>query len=234
MQTYRVYAQQFTIFLFLSALHSALAILDAMMGLNGRAMFRQYFLQATSDDYRCGDGSLAKDFDTLYRGTCTGFRHDGSATFANLEPVRNARPLILSATSSSSQYAINLIHRQGEPNPAMLRHLETLARQAENRGGKMLLILPPLLPGMEDAFLHHPQWSTLLSHSKDVLRTWATRRNIVIIDAGQSERLGCNASEFVDEHHALSTCYDKIFESFWNTRARVRGGNITWPAGGLY
>ncbi|MDE2310812.1 MAG: hypothetical protein KGL01_08290 [Betaproteobacteria bacterium] len=201
---------------------------------DSRAVFRQYFLQAVSDDYRCADGSWAKDFDTIYRGTCTGFRFDGSATFANLEPVKDARPLILSATVSSSKYTINLMSRQGEPNPAILRHLAALARQAESKGGKLLLFMPPLLPGMEAAFLQHPQLSATLAHSKDALRAWATRENMVILDAGQSERFGCNAAEFADEHHAFPTCYAKVFAAFWNTHARTDGGSIAWPSGGLY
>lgn len=199
-----------------------------------RAVFRQYFLQAVSDDYRCADGSLAKDFDTTYRGTCTGFRFDGSATFANLEPVKDARPLILSATVSNSKYTLNLMSKQGEPNPAILRHLAALARQAESKGGKLLLFMPPLLPGMEAAFLQHPQLSATLAHSKDALRAWATQENMVILDAGQSERFGCNAAEFADEHHAFSACYAKVFAAFWNGYSRTGGSNITWPSGGLY
>ena len=201
---------------------------------DSRVVFRQYFMQAMSDDYRCADGSWAKDFDTIYRGTCTGFRFDGSATFANLEPVKDARPLILSATAYSSKYVINLMSREGETNPAILRHLSALARQAESKGGKLLLFMPPLLPGMEAAFLQYPQLSTPLMRSKDALRTWAMQENIVIFDAGQSERFGCTAAEFVDEHHAMLPCYGKVFLAFWNTHARIGDGNITWPPGGLY
>lgn len=198
------------------------------------AASRQYFLQAVSDDYRCPDGSWAKDFDIIYRGTCTGFRFDGSATFANVEPVKDARPLILSATTSNSKYVISLMQRQGEPSSSTLRHLANLARQTESKGGKLLLFMPPLLPGMEAAFLKHPQWSTALARSKNVLRAWAVRENTVILDAGQSERFGCAAAEFVDEHHAYPACYDKVFAAFWNTHAHIDGGNITWPSGGLY
>ena len=43
------------------------------------AAFRGYFMQDGSNDYRCTDGTLGKDFDTIHRGTCTGFRFDGSA-----------------------------------------------------------------------------------------------------------------------------------------------------------
>jgi hypothetical protein len=88
------------------------------------------------------------------------------------------------------------------------------------------------LPGMEATFLRHPQLSATLEHTKDVLHSWATRENLVILDAGQSERYGCNATEFVDEHHAFSPCYDKIFSAFWKTH--TKNDNIIWPPGGLY
>ena len=198
------------------------------------AVFRQYFLQNSSDDYRCADGTPAKDFDIFYRGTCTGFRFDGSATFAYLEPVKDARPLILSATTSSSKYARNLMRRQGEPNPAILRHLAALARATENNNGRLLLFMPPLLPGMEAAFLHDPLLSIHLEHTKDVLRAWARRENIIILDAGQSERYGCTATEFIDEHHAYPACYDKVFAAFWNRHTHAGDDNIIWPPGGLY
>jgi hypothetical protein len=198
------------------------------------AAFRQYFLQDSSDDYRCADGTPARDFDTFDRGTCTGFRFDGSATFANLEPVSDPQRLILSATASSSQYVTNLTRSQGRPNPVLLSHLAALAWQAENRGGKLLLLMPPLLPGLETAFMRQPQLSAALARTRQTLRDWATRQNIVVIDAGASERFGCSSSEFVDQHHALSSCYGKIFSTFWHQYAPAADGKIAWPTGGLY
>lgn len=201
---------------------------------DSRAAMRQYFLQSVSDDYRCADGTWAKDFDTTHRGTCTGFRFDGSATFANSEPVRDARPLLLSATASSSKYAGNLMGRHGDPNPVLLQHLAVLARQAERRDGKLLLFMPPLLPGMEAAFLRHPQWSPALLHTKAVLRDWAVRENIILIDGGASERFGCQVNEFIDEHHALPACYNRMFAHFWQETAPFQAGKIRWPGAGVY
>lgn len=197
------------------------------------ATFRGYFLQDSSDDYRCADGSWAKDFDITHHATCTGFRFDGSATFGYLEPVKDAQSLINSATLID-RYTNSLRNRQGRPNPAFLRRLTTLAHLAERKGGKTLLLLPPLLPNMEAAFTRHPVWAPYLMQTKQILGAWAQQENIVIFDAGQSERFGCLASEFVDEHHALSTCYAKVFSAFWNTITRIEDGNITWSTGGLY
>ena len=198
------------------------------------ATFRGYFLQDGSDDYRCADGIWARDFDITHRGTCTGFRFDGSATFAHRDPVKDAQSLIISATMSDLRYANRLMKGQGRPNPATLRRLAALARQAERKGGKLLLFMPPLLPSMETEFIKHPVWSPHLMRTKQILSDWAVRESMVIFDAGQSEHFGCNASEFVDEHHALSACYDKVFSAFLNTHVRIDGSSIIWPQGGLY
>jgi hypothetical protein len=194
------------------------------------AAFREMFLQDSSDDYRCADGTPARDFDTIFRGTCTGFRYDGSATFANVEPVppRRATALIASALVPSSKYAADLIKSGGAVQPLLLERLAELARDLRRSGGRLLLILPPLLPGMERAFIDSPQLGPLLARTKQTLARWAKDNDVVIIDAGQSERYGCTAPEFVDEHHALSTCYARIFARFWNA------GGSTKLAAGLF
>ena len=194
-----------------------------------RAAFSQVFLQDESDEYRCADGTLARDFDTIFRGTCTGFRYDGSATFGNLEPVppRRAEALIASAVVASSKYAIALTRSGGAPNPVILERLAVLARGMQARGGGVIFFLPPLLPGLERALLNAPHTATLLRHTKDEFARWARAHKLVIIDAGQAERYGCGVSEFVDEHHALPQCYARIFERYWRdagTPDAVRAG----------
>ena len=187
------------------------------------AAFEQMFLQEAGADYRCADGTPARDYDTIFRGTCTGFRYDGSATFANLQPVpaRRAGALIASAVVPSSKYAVGLIGSGGEPNPLLLERLAVLAREMTRAGGGIVLFLPPLLPGMERAFLAAAHTAAPLRRTKEVLGAWARDHDLVIIDAGQSERYGCVAEEFVDEHHALPQCYARIFTRFWNDRQAV-------------
>ncbi len=191
------------------------------------AAFRQMFLQEASDDYRCADGTPARDFDTIFRGTCTGFRYDGSATFANLEPVpaRRAEALIASAVVASSKYAAALTKSGGEPNPVILERIAALARSMQARGGGVILFMPPLLPGLERALLNAPHTAAQLQRTKQILDAWARAHDLIIIDGGQCERYGCVAHEFVDEHHALPECYTRIFTRFWNDRrARARPG----------
>ena len=204
-------------------------VLNIVRAASPAAAFRQMFLQQASDDYRCVDGAPARDFDTIFRGTCTGFRYDGSATFANLERVsaRRVDVLVASALVPSSKYAVEIIRTRGEPNPLLLERLALLARDMKQAGGGLVLFLPPLLPGMERAFLGSPHTAAFVRRTKQMLDAWARAEDLIIIDAGQSERYGCAAHEFVDEHHALPECYARIFPRFWNDRrvpGKIRAG----------
>jgi hypothetical protein len=199
---------------------------------NKAAAFRGYFLQDSSDEYRCADGTPGKDFDTIHRGTCTGFRFDGSATFANSSKVDNAQSLILSATTSSSKYHQNLAQTSGVPDTSLLQRLAALGEHARQNGGRVVLFMPPLLPGMEAEFMRHPQLAPLLQTTKRMLNEWARAHHLVILDAGEAENFGCSTEEFIDEHHAVATCYDKIFKSFWREALR-NNGKIILPPDGL-
>jgi hypothetical protein len=185
--------------------------------------FRQIFLQPSSDEYLCRDGTIAKDFDIQHRNTCTGFRFDGSWTYAGHEQVGNARALIMAATASNSRYTRNLLKTKGEPNPVFLRHLATIARRAEERGGGAIFVLPPLLANMENEFLQHLRLGGYLQKTKQSLARWAEQEQLVLLDAGQSERFGCKAEEFIDQHHATAACYNKIFTGFWQN---IGGSNM--------
>jgi hypothetical protein len=191
--------------------------------------FRELFLQAAGEPYQCSDGTPARDFDTIFRGTCTGFRFDGSATFGNLEPLspQRAQTLIASAVVPSSKYAVELIKARGEPNPQLLLRLAALARAIRAAGGGVVLVLPPLLPGMEHALQASVHTAAPLQRTRALLEQWGRSENVTIIDAGASERFGCSVAEFVDEHHALPACYAKIFARF---RA-ARSGRNAIPAG---
>lgn len=194
-----------------------------------RAAFREIFLQPASDEYHCADGTLAKDFDIQGRGKCRGFNEDGSWTYQGIGRVSDASRLIMLATTSSSKYTQNLAKTRGLPNAVYLQKLAALARQAEQRGGGMVVFLPPLLTGMEAEFSRHPLSSDYLSNTKLALSIWAKRENMMLIDAGQSEKFGCTAQEFTDEHHADPACYKKIFASFWHNATKPDGKPLRSP-----
>lgn len=188
--------------------------------------FRQIFLQPSSDEYVCSDGTIAKDFDIQHRNTCTGFRFDGSWTYASLDRVHNARALIMAATASNSKYTNNLLKTKGVPNPAFLQHLAAIARRAEERGGGAIFIAPPLLAGMEKEFLQHPHLGAYLQKTKHDLAHWAEQEKLTLLDAGQSEQFGCKTEEFTDQHHATAACYNKVLSYLWqNTgkQSRITG-----------
>jgi len=182
--------------------------------------FREYFQQIGSDEYTCPDGqSIGMDFGVYNRGTCNGFRHDGSATFSDYSGVENARRMIVDALASSSMYSRALQHTKGVPDPILLEHLAALSSKIVARGGTLTLVMPPLIPGMEQAFLEHPQLSDYLKRTRQELNLWAAQQQITLTDFGQSEKFGCTADEFIDVHHAKKSCYQKAFADFWqNTR----------------
>lgn len=179
------------------------------------ATFHQLFLQASSDEYTCANGDRAKDFDLQHLGSCRGFRYDGSFTFNSMDRVGNPQQLIMLALTSQSKYTKNLLETQGLPNQDYLRQMAILAHRAEASGGGIVFFMPPLLSGMEKEFMQHPKWSGYLGKTKESLSTWAKNEHLLYFDAGQSEKFGCTANEFTDEHHATQTCYQKVFSALW-------------------
>lgn len=195
-----------------------------------QAAFREYFLQIGSDEYACPDGkSLGKDFGVYNRGACNGFRYDGSATFSDYTRVENGNRTIVGALASSSMYARALQHTQGVPDHILLERLAALNTQLAARGGRLILLMPPLIPGMERAFLDHPQYSVYLKRTQQELNLWANQHQITFADLSQSEKFGCTTDEFLDAHHATKTCYQKVFATFWQNAKRPDGAPLLQP-----
>jgi len=192
-----------------------------------RKTFREYFRQLGSDEYLCPDGkSKGMDFGIYNRGTCNGFRYDGSATYSDYNRIDNANHLIIGALAYGSKYAHALQHTQGAIDRGHFTRLATLNQAIAANGGKLILYMPPLMPGLEEALLKHPQFSTYLLRTKRELNSWAKENDAVVLDFGQSSKFGCTSGEFLDEHHADPACYNKIFRIFWQN-----GGiqNLTQP-----
>lgn len=167
--------------------------------------------------YSCNGGGLAKDFDVNLRYQCAGLRSDGSATFGGfpLLTERSKAKLIHSMLQPGSLYLdrffIPFNRTKGVPNFEFLDQLSTLAKVYQKKQGGIILILPPLAPGYEKLLLSHPLTSSYLLRTKKILKEWAVKQKIVIVDAGQSENFDCRTNEFFDEHHAVKACYQKIF-----------------------
>lgn len=188
--------------------------------------FRQVFIEPSGPDYRCADGTMARDFDVVHRGICNGFRFDGSATFADQKRLDAGRApsALAAAVSGGGQYAAALRRGRGKPNPVFLEKIALLARRMEARGGRIVVLMPPLMPGMENALAatsHSGEW---LRATKDAIRSWSEREHIILLDAGRSERYGCLPAEFIDPHHALPGCYGKIFSRFFHDHPGLPAG----------
>jgi hypothetical protein len=173
---------------------------------------RQFFVAPAGEPYPCGDGLTARDYDTTFRGQCVGFRFDGSATFADQKRVTAARApgVLAQAASASSQYARALANTAGQPDAALLDHLGDLLRRARARGVRVVLFMPPLLPGLDARLAASAHSGASLARTKAVLQGWAQQQDIPLFDAGASELHGCVATEFIDAHHALPDCYRKV------------------------
>jgi hypothetical protein len=192
----------------------------------GVAAFKHALFDASSADYRCPDGTPARDFDTVNRGLCAGFRYDGSATFADGRPVDPARldELVRAGAAPGSRYSTPIVQSDGKLNPKLLAGLARLSSELAARGGRLVLFAPPLIPGLERTLAESAHTGPSVARTKQALDEWAKRTGLVIIDAGASERFGCTAPEFLDEHHAYAACYRKVFRRFWQRYAS--GGPI--------
>jgi hypothetical protein len=184
--------------------------------------FRQVFFEIASDEYRCPDGTIAKDFDVLYRGKCGGFYYDGSMTFSAWSRIREqeVRHRVMAASLPSSKYSQSLLSTHGNPNSVYLERVSQLNRELKRSGGGAIVLLPPLIPGLEDRLAKAQHAAESLRRLKDALSAWAEKEGVVVLDAGRSERFGCQPLEFLDEHHAMRECYQKVFDRFWRDYRR--------------
>jgi len=200
---------------------------------DGLTAVRRAFFATSGADYRCPDGTPARAFDTINRGMCVGFRSDGSATFADGHPVDPAQveQLVHAGAAPGSRYSQPIVHGAGRINPALLAGLDRLATEFSAKGGKLVLFAPPLIPGLERALAESAHAGDSVRRTKAALDAWAKKEGLIIIDAGASERFGCTAAEFLDEHHAYPACYRKIMRRFWE---RYESGTPIapglWPA----
>jgi hypothetical protein len=209
------------------------ANLGAMVGAALRSAepvqhLRHAFFDMGGAEYRCTDGTIARDFDVINRGLCRGYRYDGSWTFANDRrlPPALAQTLVMAAAAPSSKYTKYLCTNGATPNAAYLEHLGETARRFAERGGRMVFLLPPLVPGLEQELRKSPRWNACLERTKADLKAWAIRYRVTIIDAGASERYGCRTLEFSDEHHAYPECNARVLQRFFSDveAGRVREG----------
>lgn len=166
---------------------------------------------------------MARDYDTVSRGQCVGFRFDGSATFADQKRITagTAPGVLAQAASASSQYARALARSAGQPDAALLARLAGLLQQTQARGMRVVLFMPPLLPGLDARLAASRHSGAQLARTKAVLQDWARQQHIALFDAGPSETHGCAVTEFIDAHHALPACYRKVLARMFTAHPAV-------------
>lgn len=190
--------------------------------------FRRTFFDVASAPYPCGDGDTARDFDVINRGICRGFRYDGSWTYGGDRRLTPARATVLAqaAAAPSSKFSKYLCETGGEPNAEYLERFGRAARDFARRGGRMVFLMPPIIPGMEVAMGGHEPNRVCLERTKTLIGAWARQSGVTVIDAGRSERYGCEASDFSDEHHAYPQCLERALASYFRAEreGRVKPG----------
>lgn len=186
--------------------------------------FGHTFFDLAGAPYTCADGTPARDFDVVNRGICLGFRYDGSWTFGGEKRLSEARSAMLAraAAAPSSKFSRYLCETKGEPNPAYLQRLGAVAERFAKKGGEMVFLLPPIIPGMEQAMIEDPANKACLDRTKSILSDWSRQHRVTIVDAGASERYGCSAGDFLDEHHAYPECHRRVLDFYFRMRHEGR------------
>lgn len=186
--------------------------------------FRRTFFDIAGAPYRCEDGDTARDFDVVNRGICRGFRHDGSWTYGGDRRLTPARAAVLAqaAAAPSSKFSKFLCETGGEPNAGYLARFGKAAQDLARKGGRMVFLMPPIIPGMENAMGRHEPNRVCLERTKAVIGAWARQYRVTVIDAGRSERYGCEAADFSDEHHAYPQCLGRALASYFRAEREGR------------
>ncbi len=169
-----------------------------------------------SETYRCED-LFTRNF-AVPAGTCGGYRWDGSIVSVGYPAETSETYRQTLALVRDTEYFQKAIADPGPPNALYLEHLAATAAVLHARGGGMIGLLPPMLPGIEQAVLHSGMAPASLKRTKLLLDDWGRNNGVVVIDAAASERFGCTFDEFHGEIHSFVACDGKVFARFWQDR----------------
>ena len=142
---------------------------------------------------------------------CSGIRYDGSGTFSIQNPLSKKKWKDLLNTGLED-YKKPLRDSLGKVDSKYLDDLKKIDENLKGRGGKLIIVVPPLMPGAT-ALIKKSEDGGYLEKTMNTLLTFTAKSNIEIIDASQSEKYGCIFSDFMDVHHAFPECYEKIMQN---------------------
>lgn len=165
-------------------------------------------------EYACPDGNIERSYDVSLP-KCSGFYPDGSRNYSNYKKPLDKQ----SVTDSSLLLAVpkyqGLIPKRVPSE--LFNRLSKIIKKVKDKKGDIFFYLPPLLPGLEKKLLESQSGSRIIE-LKNEIHKFALENEVQVIDAGQSEKFGCEASDFIDTHHAIHTCYEKILPQFHKKR----------------
>ncbi|PIK14690.1 hypothetical protein [Halobacteriovorax sp. JY17] len=142
---------------------------------------------------------------------CHGFRYDGSSTFENYSSLTIKKWEIL-LKDSLSKYREELFSSKGKVESRYLADLNEIDKALKRRGGKLVILVPPLMPGAT-RLIYGSSEGVYLTKIIDKLLKYTKRNNIFTFDASRSEEFGCIPEDFLDEHHSFPSCYEKIVKA---------------------
>ena len=183
--------------------------------LDGRSPELFYALRGGVRPTICPDGSLAANFGFPGNFACPGFREDGSVPFEFRGTLKEtSAPSVIQGAlipSAIGPESLGLTH--GRANPLYLEAVADLNRTISREGGKMVVLVPPLFPGLKRAISDAPGLGDELATFDNEIAEWARWNDIILIDAAASESRGCVAGDFIDGYHATRSCYAKILSA---------------------
>jgi hypothetical protein len=167
--------------------------------------------------YTCADGEVALGLDARHK-SCSGYRYDGSSTFFGPNKLDEFQPIAADVAQTllseegfrDSLYSKVIANTKAEIPESNYKILGDLNAALAARGGQLILLLPPMLPGLTRVALRDRAAGPLLEDFKTKIKDWAAIHAVDIVDLNQSEDYGCTATEFGDGHHAMSECWQKI------------------------
>ena len=170
------------------------------------------FSSDTLSQYTCPtEDTIGTDqfFKTDKPKSCRGYRFDGSAIFPNRHITKNEWEDILKngLDKYQEQFDTNL----GTIDTRYLNDFKEISQNLKEKGGKLIIVIPPLLPEVTTTLEHMANQSYIKKLHK--LLSFAKENNIMILNASKSEEFGCQYNDFLDTHHAFPSCYKKIINT---------------------
>ncbi len=174
--------------------------------------------QENPSPHSCG-GFIVKSFREVSFLVCAGYRADGSFvgfwTIGTEEEARKAvADYLVPFRGRHFPAGVfgHLLEQGGELNPVTMARLKDIATALALRGGHLIVLFPPVIPGLVAQLAAHPVAGPTLQKYTTGFAEFGRLNGVTVLNAGRSEAFGCTLTEFLDLAHPLEACYTKIFQ----------------------